>query len=60
MRSTVSKLPRDLMLGDVIADGSPKGCKIDKVEHYACGKRNTHVNNKDCYQWSIPVRVFTN
>lgn len=58
MRLTVPKLPRDLKLGDIIADGSKNGCKVKELSHYACGNRNTHVNNEDCYHWSVPVRVF--
>lgn len=58
MRLTVPKMPRELKLGDVIADGSKKGCKVEEVAHYVRGCRNTHVNSKDCYTWSIPVRVF--
>ena len=60
MRLTVPKLPRELQLGDIIADGSKKGCKVNEIAHYACGKRNTHVNNNGCYQWSVPVRVYVN
>lgn len=59
MRLTVPKMPRELQLGDIIADGSKKGCKVEEISHYACGNRHTHVNGKDCYMWSIPVQVFT-
>lgn len=58
MRLTVPKLPRELKLGDIIADGSKKGCKVNQLDHYACGKRDTHVNNSDCYPWSVPVQIY--
>lgn len=58
MRITNARMPREIKLGDVIADGTPKGMKVKTVEHYACSKRGTHVNDHLCYPWSIPVRIF--
>lgn len=58
MRRTVARMPRELQLGDVIADGSEKGLKVLQIAHYACSKRDTHVNKDECYPWSIPVRIF--
>lgn len=58
MRSASSKMPRELSLGDIIADGSKQGTKVTDIAHYACSKRGTHVNGKDCYPWSIPVSIF--
>lgn len=59
MRRTITRLPRELQLGDVIADGSKTGVKVNKIAHYACSKRDTHVNENQCYPWSIPVQIFS-
>jgi len=56
-RIITNRMPRELKLGDVIADGTPKGIKIKSVEHYACSKRDTHINEHLCFPWSIPVAV---
>ena len=59
-------MPRDLTLNDqivtnadeVLGDGRrPKLMKIQQLEHYACGNRNTHVNHSDCYTWSVGVWI---
>lgn len=60
MSRLVTRMPREIKLGDVIADGTPKGLKVTKIEHYACSKRDTHVNGSACYPWSVPIGVFTN
>lgn len=56
-RIITHRMPREIKLGDVIADGSNKGTKVKQVEHYACSKRGTHVNNNECYPWSVPVAI---
>lgn len=66
---TTKKMPRELVIGDTIVDcdesgrvkyrnGKPLQTRVQKVEHYACSKRDTHVNSQDCYPWSIPVEVL--
>ena len=56
--------PRKLDVGDWIVtslfeDGYIKKAeRVDRVENYACGKRNTHVNGHACYDWSAPVEIL--
>lgn len=58
MRRTVARMPRELKLGDVIADGTKDGLKVNAIAHYACSKRDTHVNNNTCYPWFVGVQIF--
>lgn len=59
MSRYVARMPREIKLGDVIADGSKNGLKVTRIEHYACSKRDTHINGSDCYPWSIPVQIYS-
>jgi len=59
-------MPRDLELGQQIVTNAdevlttgrkPKLSKVLQLQHFACGNRNTHVNNSDCYTWSVGVWI---
>lgn len=57
---------RDISLGDSIVENwdkvlyegaKPKLTKVTQIEHYACNKRDTHVNHDSCYAYCAKVWV---
>jgi len=56
-----SILPRELRLGDVIVErgngDKPVKIPVRHIEHYACSKRDTHINHNSCYAWNVPLKV---
>lgn len=49
----------DLIVTDFYTDGLPKRTEaVDRVEHFACAQRASHVNGRDCYSQYIPLHVL--
>lgn len=58
--------PLDLNIGDKIVDNAeevlsagkkPKLIPVQRIDHFACSKREMHVNNHLCYSYISPMWV---